>query len=391
MVAATRTAPKKDEFTPTKADKFAFGLWTVGNRGADPFGPAVRPQVTPVQIVEKLSTLGAYGVALHDNDLIPIDRQKERDKIVRDFQKALKDTGMIVSMATCNLFSHPIFRDGAFTAPDPQVRKYALKKVMEAMDLGVAELGAPIFVFWGGREGAETDAGKCAVTAIKRYREALNFLCAYAREQGYKVKFAIEAKPNEPRGDIYLSTTGSVLHFIETLDHPEMVGVNPEVAHETMAGLNFYHVVAQALEAGKLFHIDLNAQKIGRYDQDLRFGSEDIKNAFYVVKLLEESGYSGTRHFDSHAYRTEDPEGVWKFAAGSMRTYKILAHKAALFAQDKEIQALVKNGTPTPKYSKKAAEELKKTTFDIDKIASKGADYERLDQLVTELLLGLRG
>jgi xylose isomerase len=377
-------------FEPTKADKFAFGLWTVGNRGADPFGPAVRPPVSPITSVERLSKLGAWGVALHDNDLVPFGSSpKERDKIVGDFKKALKDNGMVVSMATCNLFSNPVFKDGALTSTDPEVRKFALAKSMKAIDLGI-ELGAKIFVMWGGREGAESDASKCAVTALKRYREGINFLTHYVKDQKYDIKFAIEAKANEPRGDIYLSTNGSVLAFIETLDHPELVGVNPETAHETMAGLNFYHVVAQAIECGKLFHIDLNAQKIGRYDQDLRFGSEDIRNTFFVVKLLEESGYTGVKHFDAHAYRTEDQEGVWDFAAGCMRTYKILQAKAREFAADKELQALLPKDTTSIAYSSKLAAEIKSKTFDTEKIAAKGLQYEKIDQLFMELLMGVR-
>jgi len=377
-------------FEPAKDDKFAFGLWTVGNRGADPFGGPVRPRFEPAEIVAKLGALGVWGVSLHDNDLVPIGTEpKERDRIVRDFQKALKENGVVCSMATVNLFSHPVFKDGAFTAPDPDVRRFALQKTMAAIDLGV-ELGAKIFVLWGGREGAECDAGKEAVEAFARYREGLNFLTHYAKDRKYDLRFALEAKPNEPRGDIYLSTTGSMLAAIEMLDHPEMVGVNPEVAHETMAGLNFYHVVAQAVEAGKLYHIDLNDQKIGRYDQDLRFGSADIKTAFYVVRLLEESGYDGPRHFDAHAYRTEDPEGVWRFAAGNMRTYKILAHKAKQFAKDKEIQSLVRKMSPTPTYSRETADRIAKTKFDIDSLAKKGAENERLDQLVMDLLLGVR-
>lgn len=381
-----------DSITPRKEDKFSFGLWTVGNRGADPFGPVVRPRFEPVEIVENLAKLGAWGVCLHDNDLIPIDATPaEADKKVKDFQKALKDTAMTVSMGTCNLFSHPVFRDGAFTSPDSQVRRYAIQKVTNAIDWVVGNFGPPIWVLWGGREGSETDAGKDAVEAMKRYREALNYLTHYAKDKKYNLKFAIEAKPNEPRGDIYLATTGSVLGFIATLDHPEMVGVNPEVGHETMAGLNFYHVVAQAIEAGKLFHIDLNNQKIGRFDQDLRFASEDIKNAFFLVKLLEESGYDGPRHFDAHAYRTEDPEGVWRFAEGCMRTYLILRQKAKAFAKDKEIQALIRKQEPTPKYSKEAHAKIQKEKFDIDKMAQKGYAYERLDQMVIELLLGVRG
>lgn len=377
-------------FEPTKADKFAFGLWTVGNRGADPFGGPVRPPVSPLTTVERLSKLGAWGISLHDNDLVPIDATaKERDTLVGEFKKALKDNGMVCSMGTVNLFSHPVFKDGAATSTDPQVRRFALAKTMKAIDLAV-ELGAKIFVLWGGREGAESDASKDPIAALRRYRESLNFLTHYVKDQKYDLRFALEAKPNEPRGDIYLSTNGSMLAFIETLDHPELVGVNPEVAHETMAGLNFYHVVAQSIECGKLIHIDLNAQKIGRYDQDLRFGSEDIRNIFFVVKLLEESGYDGPKHFDAHAYRSEDQEGVWDFAAGCMRTYKILQAKAKEFAADEEIQALLPKDKTSIAYSSKLARELKSKTFDIDALAARGLRYEKLDQLFMELLMGER-
>lgn len=381
-------------YEPKKSDKFSFGLWTVGNPGADPFGPRVRPKIEPWELVENLGRLGAWGVCLHDNDLVPIDASPaEADRRVKLFKKALKDNGMVVSMATCNMFSHPVFRAGAFTSPDPKVRRYALQKVTNALDVGVSELGADIWVLWGGREGTDTDAGQNAVEAFKRYREGLNYLCHYAKDRGYKIKFAIEAKPNEPRADIYLSTTGSVLAFAETLDYPEMVGVNPEVGHEVMAGLNFYHVVAQAIDAGKLYHIDLNNQKIGRFDQDLRFGSEDIKGAFFLVKLLEESGYPGPKHFDAHAYRTEDQEGVWDFAAGCMKTYNILKQKAQVFAKDKEIQALYRKDLyePSPKYSKEGHARLKAEKFDIEKMAEKGYRYEKLDQLLIDLLLGVRG
>ncbi|HYF00965.1 MAG TPA: xylose isomerase [Planctomycetota bacterium] len=380
------------DFAPRKEDKFTFGLWTVGNRGADPFGPVVRPQIPAPRIVAKLAELGAYGVSLHDNDLVPIGAPDAEQRI-KDFEKSLKDNGMVVAMGTTNLFSHPVFRDGAFTNPDPAVRRFALQKTCQSIDMSVGRFGAKIYVFWGGREGSETDAGKDAMEAVKRNRECFNYLTHYCKDKKYDVKFALEAKPNEPRADIYLPTTGAVLGFISTLDHPEMVGVNPEVGHETMAGLNFYHVVAQAIEAGKLFHIDLNNQKIGRFDQDLRFGSEDIKGAFFLVKLLEESGYAGPRHFDAHAYRTEDEAGVWEFAKGCMRTYKIMAHKAKLFAQDKEIQALINKGQREgmPKFSKDAHKALMAEKFDIDKMAEKGSDYERLDQLVIDLILGLRG
>jgi len=388
----------KDEFTPTKADKFTFGLWTVGNRGRDPFGSEVRDPIPPERIVQKLSEFGAYGVNLHDNDLVPIDATPaERDRIVRDFRRALAEHDMHVPMATTNLFSHPVFKDGAFTSNDPQVRAFALQKTMRSLDLG-AELGAGIHVFWGGREGSEVDAAKDPREAIRRYREAINFLCAYVVDQGYAMVFALEAKPNEPRGDIFFPTTGHLLHFIETLDHPEMVGVNPEVAHEHMAGLNFYHGVAQALEAGKLFHIDLNDQKPGRYDQDLRFGSESTKGMFFLVKLLEESDYQGPRHFDAHAYRTEDEEGVWDFALGCMRTYNILKAKVRRFQEDAEIQGLLAelrgDGGPADEflgpYSPERAARLKAVDFDIEAMARRGLRYERLDQLVTELVLGVR-
>ena len=382
------------DLTPRKEDKFSFGLWTVGNPGADPFGPRVRSSMTPPYMVERLAKLGVWGVSLHDNDLIPIGTPAdEAEKKIKDFEKALKDNGMVVSMGTTNLFSHPVFRDGAFTSPDPAVRRFAIQKVVRSIDMSVGRFKAPTAVFWGGREGSETDSGKDAVESMKRYREAFNYLTHYCKDQGYTCRFALEAKPNEPRGDIYLATTGSVLGFIATLDHPEMVGVNPEVGHEMMAGLNFYHVVAQALEAGKLFHIDLNNQKIGRFDQDLRFGSEDIKGAFFLIKLLEDYGYEGPRHFDAHAYRTEDSEGVWDFAAGCMRTYKILAHKTRQFNQDKDIQALVRKDLkePSPKFSKDAHAKLMKEAFDIDRMGEKGYQYEKLDQLVVDLLMGVRG
>jgi xylose isomerase len=387
-----------NEFQPKKEDKFTFGLWTVGNRGRDPFGDAVRPTLSPVTSVQRLSELGAYGVNFHDNDLVPIDASPaERDRMVREFKKALDDCGMCVPMATTNLFYDPVFKDGAFTANDPRVRTYAIQKTMHAIDLGV-EVGAHIYVFWGGREGAEVDAAKDPVEGVKRFREALNFLCEYVLDNGYQLRFALEAKPNEPRGDMYFPTTGSYLAFIETLDHPEMVGVNPEVGHEQMAGLNFYHVVAQAIEAGKLFHIDLNDQRFCRFDQDLRFGSESIKTLFFLVKLLEDSGYEGPRHFDAHAYRTEDQEGVWDFARGCMRTYLIFKDKARRFNEDKDIQALlaeIREADPAyvglpGKYTKETAGRIKSLELDRHKLATKKLPYEQLDQLVIDLLLGVR-
>ncbi len=382
-------------YAPTPADNFTFGLWTVGNSGRDPFGEPVRPPRSPVELVHLLAEVGAYGVNFHDNDLVPIDATPaERDRIVRDFTAALRETGLVVPMATTNLFSDPAFKDGAFTSNDPTVRAYALQKTMRAIDLGV-ECDAKTYVFWGGREGVETDAAKNPTEGLKRFREALNFLCAYVTDQGYDLQFALEPKPNEPRGDIYLATVGHALAFITTLDQPDMVGLNPEVAHETMAGLNFLHGVAQAWEMGKLFHIDLNDQAPGRYDQDFRFGAVNPKSAFFLVKFLEDVGYTGSRHFDAHAYRTEDVAGVKDFARGCMRTYLILKEKAAQWNADREIQALLADinaGDQTPHiYSPAAAEALKAQPFDRVALGSRGLAYERLDQLTVEVLLGVRG
>jgi xylose isomerase len=390
-------ASDSDMYQPKPEHKFSFGLWTIGNRGRDPFGDAVRPTIQPTDIVKFLAEVGAWGVNLHDNDLVPIDATPaERKAIVREFKKACKDNGIVVPMATVSLFFHPVFRDGAFTANDGSVRAYALQKTMRAMDLG-AELGARIFVLWGGREGTETDSCRRADEAVKRLREAIDYLCEYNIEQRYGYKFALEAKPNEPRGDIYMSTTGHYLGLIPTLAHPEMVGVNPEVAHETMAGLNFMHGVAQAWEAGKLFHIDLNDQVPGRYDQDFRFGSANLKGAFWLVKFLEDVGYDGPRHFDAHAYRTENYDGVKDFARGCMRTYLILKEKAARWNADKEIQCILGeiqkpsvNSPAAAKYSKKGASTLLEYVFDKDEMMKKRLPYERLDQLTVDILLGTR-
>jgi len=314
---------------------------------------------------------------------------------VREFKAALQASGMKVPMATTNLFSDPVFRDGAFTSNDARVRAYAIRKTMAAIDLGV-ELGAATYVMWGGREGVETNAGKDPRAALAWYREAVNFLCEYVRSQRYDLRFALEAKPNEPRGDIFLPTTGHMLAFIATLEHPEMVGVNPELAHEQMAGLDFSHGVAQALDAGKLFHIDLNGQKIGRFDQDLRFGSDDPKGAFFLVKLLEDARWPGMRHFDSHAYRTEDADGVWAFAAGSMRTYLILKAKVERFDRDPEIRQILDElrarGGAAERlvFSAERARGLEREAFDLPALRARGYAYERLDQLTMELLLGVR-
>jgi xylose isomerase len=384
----------EDRFKPRPEHKFTFGLWTVGNRGRDPFGDAVRPTLTPVDAVQLLAECGAMGVNLHDNDLVPIDANAgERDRIVREFKAACETHNLKVPMATVNLFYDPVFRDGAFTANDRNVREYALQKTMRAMDLG-HELGAKIFVMWGGREGVETDACRRADEAIKRFRDAVNYLVEYSEAQKYQYRFALEAKPNEPRADIYFPTTGAYLAFIETLARPELVGVNPEVAHEHMAGLNMSHSVAQAWEAGKLFHIDLNDQVPGRYDQDLRFGSANPKTAFWLVKFLEDVGYDGSRHFDAHAYRTEDYEGVKDFARGCMRTYLILKHKSEQWNSDPEIKALMAeieetNSGGAHRYSPQDAEQLLARPFDRASMASKGLKYERLDQLTTDILLGV--
>jgi len=388
---------KNENYEPRPEHKFSFGLWTVGNQGRDPFGDAVRTPISPVDIVAMLAEVSAWGVNLHDNDLVPIDAtSQERDRIVSEFKKACEQNSIVVPMATVNLFFHPVFRDGAFTANHPEVRAYALQKTMRAMDLG-AELGAKIFVLWGGREGVETDACRRVDVAVQRLRQAVNYLCEYSIDKGYGFKFALEAKPNEPRADIYMPTTGHYLGLIATLDHPEMVGVNPEVAHEQMAGLNMMHSVAQAWEAGKLFHIDLNDQMPGRYDQDFRFGSANPKAAFWLVKFLEDVGYDGPRHFDAHAYRTEDCSGVKDFARGCMRTYLILKHKAELWNQDPEIQSLVGElstgapGTPTiDGFSRKHSALLLGHTFDKRAIMQKRLCYERLDQLTMDLLLGVR-
>ena len=387
-----------EKYAPKPEDRFTFGLWTVGNVGRDPFGEPVRDPMSPVAIVRLLAEEGAYGVNFHDNDLVPSDATpSERDGIVASFKKALKETGLAAPMATTNLFADPVFRDGAFTSNDSRVRAYALQKTMRAMDLG-AEVGAEIYVFWGGREGTETDAGKNPLESLKRFREALNFLCEYNVDQGYGMRFALEAKPNEPRADLYLPTTGAMLAFIQSLDHPDMVGANPEVAHEHMAGLNFMHAVAQAWEAGKLFHIDLNDQNMARFDQDLRFGCHTIKPAFFLTRFLESVGYDNPKHFDAHAYRTSDAEDVKFFVRGCMRTYLILKEKAEAFDQDPKIQALLAgireydetmNRYLGP-YTRDKAEDLKGHEFDRKGLAARGQPYEQLDQLVIELLLGVR-
>jgi len=386
-----------DSYQPTRADRFSFGLWTVGHPGMDPFGDPVRPWLDPVETVHRLSDLGAYGVTFHDDDLLPpgsdgspTDRAKALDR----FRRALDETGVVVPMATTNLFRHPVFREGAFTANDPAVRRHAIRKTLDNIDVA-AEVGAKVYVCWGGREGCESDT-KDVRAALDRYKEAIDLLCAHVRERGYELRFALEPKPNEPRGDLFLPTIGHALAFIDTLEDPDIVGLNPEVGHETMAGLNFHHGVAQALWHGKLFHIDLNAQRGVRYDQDLRFGSEDQKNAFFLVDLLERGGYEGPRHFDARAYRTEDSDGVWEFARGCMRTYLILKERAAAFRADPEVaEAMAAAGvpdlaTPTLRPDETLADLRADRSFDPDAAARRGRGYERLDQLVIDHLLGAR-
>jgi xylose isomerase len=386
-----------NDYQPTREDRFSFGLWTVGHPGFDPFGDPVRPWLDPVETVHRLSDLGAYGVTFHDDDLLqpgsdgsPADRAKALDR----FRRALDETGMVVPMATTNLFRHPVFREGAFTANDPAVRRHAIRKTLDNIDVA-AEVGAKVYVCWGGREGCESDT-KDVRAALDRYKEAIDLLCGYVHERGYELRFALEPKPNEPRGDLFLPTIGHALAFIDTLERPELVGLNPEVGHETMAGLNFHHGVAQALWHGKLYHIDLNGQRGVRYDQDLRFGSEDQKNAFFLVDLLERGGYEGPRHFDARAYRTEDINGVWEFARGCMRTYLILKERAAAFRADPEVaEAMAAAGvpdlaTPTLRPGETLADLRADRSFDPDDAARRGRGYERLDQLVVDHLLGAR-
>jgi xylose isomerase len=388
-------------YTPTPQDKFTFGLWTVGWQGRDPFGDASRAALDPVESVHRLAELGAHGVTFHDDDLIPHGTPAaEREAVVKRFRDALDSTGMKVPMATTNLFTHPVFKDGAFSANDRDVRRYALRKTMRNIDLAV-ELGAETYVAWGGREGAESGGAKDVRDALDRMKEAFDLLADYVTEQGYQLRFALEPKPNEPRGDILLPTIGHALAFIERLERPELFGVNPETGHEQMAGLNFPHGIAQALWAGKLFHIDLNGQHGTRFDQDLRFGAGDLRAAFWLVDLLENSDYTGPRHFDFKPPRTEDTDGVWASAAGCMRNYLILKERAAAFRADPEVaQALRASrldelARPTLAPGESAAGLLADRSafedFDVDAAAARGMAFEQLDQLAMDHLLGARG
>ncbi|GAA1618673.1 xylose isomerase [Nonomuraea maheshkhaliensis] len=380
-------------YEPTPDDRFTFGLWTVGWQARDPFGDASRAPLDPVESVHRLAELGAYGVTFHDDDLLAVEPDRER--AIASFRKALAETGLKVPMATTNLFTHPVFRDGAFTSNDRDVRRYALRKVTRNLDLA-ASLGASTYVCWGGREGAESDAAKDVRAALGRYKEAIDLLCGYVRERKYDIRFAIEPKPNEPRGDILLPTIGHALAFIGELEHPEMVGLNPEVGHEQMAGLNFVHGIAQALWHGKLFHIDLNGQHGPRFDQDLVFGHGDVMSAFFLVDLLEHGGYDGPRHFDYKPLRTEDSGDVWVSAAANMRTYLIFREKARNFRADPEVREALRAarvdelGLPTLNRGETLAD-LASDAFDPDVASRRGYHFTHLNQLALEHLLGVRG
>jgi xylose isomerase len=384
-----------DQFTPVPADRFSFGIWTVGWQGADVFGPAVRPPMAADQAVRKLAELGAYGVNFHDNDVFDFGAaQAERDKRIAEFRQALAETGLAVTTATTNLFGHPVFKDGAFTANDRDVRRFALAKVMRNIDLA-AELGAEVYVCWGGREGSESGASKDVRAALDRYKEALDLLCAYVLDHDYGLRFAIEPKPNEPRGDILLPTAGHALAFIGELEHPELVGINPEVGHEEMAGLNYAHAISQALWHGKLFHVDLNGQHGPRYDQDLRFGAGNARGAFWVVDALEAGGYAGPVHFDFKPPRTEDDDGVWASAAACMRNYLILRDKVRGFRADPDVQAALRaalvDGLAVGTLSDgETWRDIAGVTPDVAGLAERGMAFEQLDQLALEHLYGVR-
>lgn len=379
----------------TTADRFSFGLWTVGWQGVDVFGTAIRPPLDPEVAVAKLAELGAFGVSFHDNDVFPFDASAaDKSKAIDRLRRAVDSAGLVIPMITTNLFSHPVFRDGAFTANDRDVRRFALRKVADNLDLA-AELGAGIVVFWGGREGAESGAAKDVRAALDRYKEAFDILTGYVIEQGYKLRFAIEPKPNEPRGDIILPTIGHALSFINELEHSEMVGLNPEVGHEEMASLNFAHGLAQALWHGKLFHVDLNGQHGPRYDQDLRFGAGNARGAFWTVDILESGGYTGPRHFDFKPPRTEDMDGVWASAAGCIRNYLLLRERTRAFRADPEVQAALVASrldqlVQTTLAPGETLASIRSETFDPDARAERGMAFEQLDQLAMDYLLGIR-
>ena len=392
-MSQTNSAPA--DFTPTREDRFSFGLWTVGWRGVDVFGGSIRPELDPAEAIRRRSDLGAYGITFHDNDVFPFDASPaEKEQHLAPFRKALEETGLVVPMVTTNLFAHPVFRDGGFTNNDRDVRRFAIRKAADQIDLA-AQLGARIFVAWGGREGAESGAAKDVKAALARYKEAFDVLGAYSEEQGYGIRFAIEPKPNEPRGDILLPTIGHALAFINELERPELVGLNPEVGHEEMASLNYAHGLAQALWHGKLFHIDLNGQTGPRYDQDLRFGAGNARGAFWTVDIVENGGYDGPRHFDYKPPRTEDMDGVWESARACMRNYLILREKVRAFRADPEVQQALLDARvdqlaqPTGAAGETMAD-LRADTFDPEEAGRRGMAFERLDQLALEHLYGVR-
>ena len=388
---------------PTREDKFSFGLWTVGWPARDPFGDATRVELDQVEAVHKLSELGAYGITFHDDDLIPFGSDAQaRDAAIARFRKALEETGMVVPMVTTNLFTHPVFKDGGFTSNDRGVRRYALRKVLRNMDLA-AELGAKTFVLWGGREGSEYDAAKDVQAALDRYREGLNLIAQYSEDRGYGLRFAIEPKPNEPRGDILLPTAGHAIAFVHDLERPELFGINPEVGHEQMSNLNFTHGIAQALWHGKLFHIDLNGQHGPKFDQDLVFGHGDLLNAFSLVDLLEHGGpgggpgYDGPRHFDYKPSRTEDFTGVWESAKANMRMYLLLKERAQAFRADPEVQEalaaskVLELSTPTlapgETYTDLLNDRSAFDDYDVDAAGAQGYHFVRLHQLAIDHVL----
>jgi xylose isomerase len=383
--------------SPTPDDKFSFGLWTVGYPGRDPFGDPTRAPLDPVRALHELARIGAYGINFHDNDVVPVGSDDdERQRIIDRFRKGLADTGLVVTTATTNLFTHPVFKDGGFTSNDRQVRRFALTKVMRNVELA-AELGAKVYVAWGGREGAEGGASKDVPAALDRYREAFDVLCEFVTDRGYDLRFAIEPKPNEPRGDILLPTVGHALAFIETLQRPELVGVNPEIGHEEMAGLNAAHGYAQALWQGKLFHIDLNGQHGPRFDQDLRFGAGNVRGAFWVVDTLVTGGYDGPVHFDYKPARTEDDAGVWVSAQACMRNYLVLREKVRAFRADPEVQQALADArvpdlrVPTLEQGETWQDLVDAPAPDVEALGARGMAFERLDQLALEHLYGVRG
>lgn len=384
-----------DELKPTKSDKFAFGLWTVGWQARDPFGDATRPPLSPFESLERLSELGAWGVSFHDDDLVPFDADDaERRRTFDEWKKALERTGMVTSMMTTNLFTHPVFKDGAFTSNDRDVRRLAIAKTRRHVDYA-AELGVPTYVMWGGREGSELDGSKDVREALQRYKEGVDLLCQYVIDQGYGIRFAIEPKPNEPRGDILLPTVGHAIAFINQLQYPDMVGLNPETGHEQMAGLNYVHGIAQALWNGKLFHLDLNGQRGIKYDQDLVFGHGDLTNAFFLVDLIERSEYDGPKHFDYKPMRTEDMDGVWASAAANMRMYLMLRERARAFREDPRVQAaLIASGldslaAPTLAPGE-TIDDLEFDPSEAERLSQRGYAFVQLSQLAVEHLLGAR-